>query len=76
MDLMSNPMLFDLTTDVGFALALNEIRRLKRGSCAVVAICCNSFTAMCLSCICVCVCVWWVSCDCLQVAKLPAVMGT
>ena len=56
MDLMSNPMLFDLTTDVGFALALNEIRRLKRGSCAVVAICCNSFTAMCLSCICVCVC--------------------
>ena len=36
--------------NVGFALALNEFKRLKKGSCAVVAICCNSFTAMLLVC--------------------------
>ena len=54
MDLMSNPMLFDLTSNVGFALALNEFKRLKKGSCAVVAICCNSFTAMLPACMFVC----------------------
>ena len=46
LDVMENPMLQDLTTDAGFALALNEVRRLKKGSCLIVAICCESFSAM------------------------------
>ena len=46
MDIMQNPMLFDLTTTTGFALALNEVRRLKEGGCLIVAICCESFSAM------------------------------
>ena len=47
-ELMDNPLIFDLTSNSGFALALNEIRRLRPGACAIVAICCESYSAMCL----------------------------
>ena len=50
MDLMANPLCFDLTSSSGFALALNEVRRLRRGGCAVIAICCESFSSMLLQC--------------------------
>ena len=47
MDFMDNPLTFDLTSESGFALALNEVHRLKRGGCLIVAICCESFSIMC-----------------------------
>ena len=47
-ELMDNPLIFDLTSNSGFALALNEIRRLRPGACAIVAVCCESYSAMCL----------------------------
>ncbi|CAE7947469.1 unnamed protein product [Symbiodinium sp. KB8] len=46
MDLKDNPTAFDLTTDVGFALALNSILRLRAGGVLVLAICCESFSVM------------------------------
>ena len=45
-EILDNPKAFDLTTPVGFALALNEVRRLKAGGCCVIALCCESFSAM------------------------------
>ncbi|CAE7243888.1 unnamed protein product [Symbiodinium pilosum] len=50
MDLLWNPMVFDLTTDVGFSLALNEVRRLRPGGVCVIALCCSSFSSMWLAC--------------------------
>ena len=50
MDLMANPICFDLTSNSGFALALNEVRRLRKGGCAIIAICCESFSSMWLHC--------------------------
>ena len=47
MDIMSNPMVMDLTSEAGFSLALNEVRRLKNGGCCVLALCCESFSVMC-----------------------------
>ena len=47
MDIMDKPLTFDLTSHCGFALALNEVRRMKRGGCLIVAICCESFSIMC-----------------------------
>ena len=46
LDIMSNPLVMDMTTDVGFSLALNEVRRLKAGGCCVLALCCESFSVM------------------------------
>ena len=47
MDFMDSSLTFDLTSDCGFALALDEVHRLKRGGCLIVAICCESFSIMC-----------------------------
>ena len=45
-DLVANPMVFDLTSDVGFSLALNSVLRLRAGGVLIVALCCESFTVM------------------------------
>ena len=50
LDLMSNPYRFDLTGDVGFALALNAILRLRPGGVVVMGMCCESFSIMWLDC--------------------------
>ena len=42
-------MAFDLTSDVGYALALNCVLRLRPGGMLIVAICCESFSIMCLA---------------------------
>ena len=46
LDVLYNPIALDITTDAGFASALNEIRKLKPGACVIAAICCKSFSAM------------------------------
>ena len=46
MEILDDPLQFDLTTESGFVLALNEIRRLKVGGCAIIALCCESFSSM------------------------------
>ena len=49
MEILTNPLVFDLTSDVGYALALNSVLRLRRGGVLVVGLCCESFTIMCLA---------------------------
>ena len=46
LDLLQNPIALDMTTDGGFAAALNEVRRLKRGGVCIVGLCCKSFSGM------------------------------
>ncbi|CAE7206137.1 unnamed protein product [Symbiodinium pilosum] len=46
LEILSNPMLFDLTSDVGYALAVNAVLRLRPRGFMVVALCCDSFTIM------------------------------
>ena len=48
LDFMLHPYRFDLTADVGFALALNAILRLRPGGVVVLGLCCESFSIMCL----------------------------
>ena len=38
LDLLQNPIALDMTTDGGFAAALNEVRRLKRGGVCIVGL--------------------------------------
>ena len=67
-DLVANPIVFDLTSDVGFSLAINSVLRLRAGGVLIVALCCESFTVMYLDCMLNgCFMVWWVltlSCVC------------
>ena len=37
-------MAFDMTSDVGYALALNSVLRLRPGGMMILAICCESFS--------------------------------
>ena len=46
LDLAANPLTFDLTSDVGFALAANAVLRLRPRGVLIVALCCESFTIM------------------------------
>ena len=46
LDIDYNPMAFDMTNDAGFLLAMNEIRKLKSGGVCIIAICCESYSAM------------------------------
>ena len=48
LELLDHPDAFDLTSDAGFILALNEVKRLRPGGLCIVALCCESFSAMCL----------------------------
>ena len=48
LDFMLHPYRFDLTADVGFALALNATLRLRPGGVVVLGLCCESFSIMCL----------------------------
>ena len=45
-DIVANPMVFDLTSHVGFSLALNSVLRLRPRGVLIVALCCESFTIM------------------------------
>ena len=46
-EILENPLMFDLTTDRGYAVAANSVMRLRPGGVLVVAICCESFSIMC-----------------------------
>ena len=46
MDILDNPRRYDLTGEVGFALALNAMLRLRTGGVVVVGLCCESFSVM------------------------------
>ena len=48
-DIMLNPMLYDVTSDQGFVLALNAVLRIRPGGVLIVAMCCESFSIMCLA---------------------------
>ena len=50
-DIVANPMVFDLTSTVGFCLALNSVLRLRPRGVLIVALCCESFTVRRLVCI-------------------------
>ena len=43
-DMLDNPMVMDLTQDVGFILAVNAILRLRPSSVLIVALSCDSFS--------------------------------
>ena len=45
-DILDNPRRYDLTGEVGFALALNAILRLRPGGVVIVGLCCESFSIM------------------------------
>ena len=45
-DILLNPMLFDLTTEAGFILALNAVLRIRPGGVLLIAMCCESFSVM------------------------------
>ena len=45
-DILENPLIFDLTSNSGFCLAANSIMRMRPGSVLVVALCCESFSIM------------------------------
>ena len=49
MDILDNPLTFDLTLDSGYALAANAILRLRPGGVVVIALCCESFSIMSLA---------------------------
>ena len=49
MDILDNPLVFDLTLNSGFALATNAVLRLRPGGVLVVALCCESFSIMSLA---------------------------
>ena len=46
MDIEMNPFVFDLTTEVGFSLAVQSVLRLRAGSVLIMALCCSSFSVM------------------------------
>ena len=48
-DILENPIAMDLTTNAGFALALLQVSKLKRGGVCIIAICCRSYSVMCLA---------------------------
>ena len=47
-DVADSPMNLDLTTPAGFSAALHNVCRLKPGGMLIIAICCRSFSIMCL----------------------------